>query len=134
MRAGLRSAVIGKRRMSKRKRAYWLGRGAEHVAALMLNLKGYRIIARRYRSPFGEIDLIALRCGTLCFVEVKARKKMHTAREALTSRQKQRIARSAGFWLQRHRQSEYRNMRFDVILIAPWCWPLHIPDAFPAED
>ncbi len=119
--------------MSGRRSAYLLGLGAEHLAAILLWLKGYRIIARRHRSPFGEIDLIALRSGTVCFVEVKARRQMEAAREAVTSRQKQRIARSAGYWLQQHRNANYLDMRFDVVLIAPWHWPLHITNAFSAD-
>lgn len=120
--------------MSERRRAYLLGLGAEHLAALILQIKGYRVIARRHRSPFGEIDLIALRCGTVCFIEVKARSRMCAAREALTYQQKKRIAKSARFWLQQHRDASYRDMRFDVVLIAPWRWPLHITDAFSADE
>lgn len=120
--------------MSGRKRAYLLGLGAEHLSALILTLKGYRILARRYRSPFGEIDLIALRCGKICFVEVKARATMDAAREALSARQQQRIAKSASYWLQQFGKVEYGETRFDVVFIAPWRWPLHIMNAFSADD
>jgi len=117
-----------------KRRAYLFGLGAERIAALMLWLKGYRILARRCRSPFGEIDLIALRCGTVCFVEVKARADMTTAREALSPRQRRRIVRAAGFWMQRHGRPAYKEMRFDVVCVAPWRWPLHIVNAFTAND
>lgn len=120
--------------MSGKKRAYLFGLGAERFAALWLGFKGYRVIARRYRSPFGEIDLIALRCGTVCFVEVKARGTLGAAREAVTHRQKKRIADSAAFWLQQHRDPAYLDMRFDVVLIAPWRKPVHIINAFSTDD
>ena len=50
------------------------GRRAENIAAMFLRLKGYTILDRRCRTPFGEIDIIARRGKTIVFVEVKARR------------------------------------------------------------
>jgi Uncharacterised protein family UPF0102 len=57
----------------KRVRAYRRGLFAESIAALLLRLKGHRIIARRYKTPVGEIDLVALKGKRLAFVKVKQR-------------------------------------------------------------
>ncbi len=57
-----------------RVKAYRSGHAAETIAALMLRLKGHRIVARRYKTPVGEIDLVALKGKRLAFVEVKRRK------------------------------------------------------------
>ena len=56
-----------------RRTAYLFGQKAETLAALWLRLKGYRILARRFRAPPGEIDLVARRGRVLALVEVKAR-------------------------------------------------------------
>jgi putative endonuclease len=63
----------------KRVRAYRHGLLAETIAALLLRLKGHRIIARRYKTPVGEIDLVALKGKRLAFVEVKQRKTLDEA-------------------------------------------------------
>lgn len=57
-----------------RVRAYRRGLFAETVTALLLRLKGHRILARRYKTPVGEIDLVALKGRRLAFIEVKRRK------------------------------------------------------------
>ena len=66
----------------ERQVAFKFGISAESRAAAFLIAKGYRILARRYRSPAGEIDIVARRRGTLIFVEVKAREKLDDAAEA----------------------------------------------------
>ena len=83
----------------KRRRAWRFGRRAESLAAWWLRLKGYRILAREFRVPVGEIDLIARRGTILAFVEVKARKTAEAAPDALQPRQQRRIARAAGAFL-----------------------------------
>jgi putative endonuclease len=69
---------------SKRTAAEKRGRTGETLAALYLRLKGYRILARRVRTPVGEIDLIAEKSGVIAFVEVKARTQADTALSAVT--------------------------------------------------
>ncbi len=110
--------------------AFGLGLSAESRAAAWLIAHGYRILARRWKSPLGEIDIIAARRHTLIFVEVKARAKLDDAAEAITDRQKQRIAAAAEIWLAANPMPAIRDMRFDAILVAPGKLPRHIPAAF----
>lgn len=111
--------------------AYRIGRSAETIAAWLLRLKGFRILAQRYATPVGEIDLIARRGELLVFVEVKRRAALGTATEALLPRQQQRVARAAAIFLQQGgRRASSASCRFDVVAVAPWRWPLHIEDAW----
>jgi len=112
--------------------AFRWGLSAESRAAAFLLVKGYRIVARRFKSPFGEIDIIARRSGTLVFVEVKARDGLDEAAEAVTARQKGRIVAAAEAWLSRHPDQVSNPMRFDVMLVAPGRLPRHIRGAFDA--
>src|SRR2546427_11418534 len=75
--------------------AHLVGLSAESRAAAYLIAKGYRIVARRFRSPAGEIDIVARRRGTLVFVEVKARERLDDAAEAVTERQRRRTIAGA---------------------------------------
>lgn len=84
-----------KRAQPKRQAALQFGLSAESRATACLLLKGYRILARRFKTPVGEIDIVARRRGTLVFVEVKARKSLDDAAEALTARQQARIIDAA---------------------------------------
>ena len=104
----------------KRQRAYRRGRRAERLAAWWLRLKGYRILAQDYRCPAGEIDLIARRGGLLAFIEVKQRAAQEAAAEAISARQRRRIARAAEAFLQAHPQFGDLRMRFDAVLFTGW--------------
>ena len=109
------------------------GRRAETLAAWFLRLKGYRILARRFRTPAGEIDLIARRGRTIAFVEVKRRATLAEAAEAVTARSRARIARAAGLWLARNPAAAELTLRFDAVLLAPRCWPCHLAGVFDAD-
>ncbi len=115
---------------SRKKDTYRFGLNAETIACLFLRLKGYRILARRYRSPVGEVDIIAARGHMLVFVEVKARRKRESLMETITPKQQQRINRAASLFISKHPRVASHNARFDVILISPLCWPVHITDAW----
>ncbi len=114
----------------KRKRAYRAGNRAEIVAALFLMARGYRILARRYKTPVGEIDLIAVKRARLAFVEVKGRAGIDEALGAVSRRQQQRIKRAASYWLAKQRVPHEGEIGFDVVAIAPWKLPRHQKDAF----
>ena len=117
-------------------RAEAWGRAGERRAALFLRLKGYTIVAHRLRTPVGEIDLVATRGSTVAIVEVKARANLDQALEALSprQRQRQRLARAAG-WLTASRPVfSTMAIRFDLILISPWKWPRHITDAWQPDN
>lgn len=117
---------------ARRRKAYRKGHWAEFAAAALLRLKGYRILERRFRSPAGEIDLVALRRRRLAFVEVKVRATTEAAAWSVTPAQRQRIARAAEHWLARAARFADRDIAFDVILLAPWSLPRHVQSAFEA--
>jgi putative endonuclease len=117
---------------AKRITAFRYGLSAESRAAALLIAKGFRIAARRFKTPFGEIDIVARRGDTLVFAEVKARVALDAAAEALLPRQQSRIVAAANAWLARHPADAQKNIRFDVILVAPWRLPRHIQGAFDA--
>ncbi|MEX0752123.1 MAG: YraN family protein [Xanthobacteraceae bacterium] len=113
--------------------AFRLGLSAESRAAAFLVAKGFRILARRWRSPAGEIDIVARRRHLLIFVEVKARDNLDEAAESVTPRQKRRIAAAAEVWLAAHPDDPVHDVRFDAMLVAPGRMPRHIPAAFEVE-
>lgn len=117
----------------ERQIAFKLGLSAEKRAAALLLAKGFRIVARRFRSPAGEIDIVARRGALLIFVEVKARALLDDAAWSVTDRQKRRIASAAAAWLAAHPDDANCDMRFDAVLVAPRSLPRHIPAAFEAE-
>jgi putative endonuclease len=112
--------------------AFRLGLSAESRAAMLLMAKGYRIAARRFKTPFGEIDIVARRWNALVFVEVKARDHADDAAMAVTERGRRRILGAAELWLARHPGDAQRFIRFDVILVTPGKMPRHLANAFDA--
>jgi putative endonuclease len=120
----------GRDRLAVRRAAYKRGRGAEFRAALLLRAKGYRILARGYRCPAGEIDIVARRGAVLVAVEVKARATLATAAEAINQRQRGRIERALSIFIAQKSDYSACDIRFDAILISPWRWPRHIVDAW----
>lgn len=116
-----------------RLKAYHGGHRGEALAAWLLRLKLYRIIGRRYKTPVGEIDLIASRFGTTVFVEVKARSKAASEGETLEAINRARITRAAQYWLAHHPAKAGTDLRFDVIFLAPRRWPRHVINAFDAS-
>jgi putative endonuclease len=102
------------------------GRRAEWIAALALRLRGYRIIAKRERTPLGEIDLIALRGQRIAFVEVKRRVTLEAAEAAVTATQRTRIRRAASLWLARNARYQSYEQGFDLVFLIGRRWPRHI--------
>jgi putative endonuclease len=113
--------------------AFQTGLSAESRAAAYLMAKGYRILARRFRTPHGEIDLVARRRNLIAFVEVKARATLDEAAFAVTPHQQVRIIHAAEAWLAAHPQYAEFELRFDAILIAPRRLPRHLLAAFDAS-
>jgi putative endonuclease len=125
----LRAAPIQAPR-PERQIAFRTGISAESRAAAFLIAKGFRILARRWKSPVGEIDIIARRRSLLIFVEVRARDRLDDAAWSVTDRQRLRIVAAAEAWLARYPDDRIRDMRFDAVLVAPGRIPRHIPSAF----
>lgn len=120
--------------MSEAKRtAFTRGVDAEEAAARLLAGKGFSILARRVRTPGGEIDLVARREALVVFVEVKARAGLVAAAESVLLRQRRRIAAAAEIYLAQHPELAGLDARLDVILVAPGRAPVHLPAAFEAE-
>lgn len=113
-----------------RRRARRYGLAAEHLAAVALRLKGYRILERNYRTKLGEIDIIARKGDLVAIVEVKARASVAGAADAVGYQARQRIGRAAHHWLATRRDAHRLSLRFDIIAIRPWRWPVHLKNAF----
>jgi putative endonuclease len=120
----------GHDRLAVRRAAYKRGRSAESQAALLLRAKGYRIVARGYRCPVGEIDIIARRGAVLAAVEVKARSALSAAAEAIDQRQRRRIERALSHFIAHASGFSECDIRFDAMLATPWRPPRHIVDAW----
>jgi putative endonuclease len=95
-----------------------LGDRGEREAARWLRRQGYRILVRGYRTPRGEIDLIARDGDTIVFIEVKTRRQGEPA-EAVTLEKQQRLSLAAIQFLKQHRLLDERA-RFDVVALV---WP-----------
>ncbi|WP_416796481.1 YraN family protein [Ciceribacter azotifigens] len=114
----------------RRLRAERRGRLSEYVAALFLLLKGYRIVALRFRTRAGEIDIIA-RKGTLAvFVEVKARRLERSAVDAVSFHSQKRIRAASAIWLSRQPDAAELSLRYDIVAVRPARIPRHLEDAF----
>src|SRR5437016_2926757 len=101
----------------ERQIAFKLGISAESRAAAFLIAKGFRIVARRWKSPVGEIDIVARRRRLLVFVEVKAREKIDDAAWSVTERQRARIVAAADAWLAAFPDDTITDIRFDAMLV-----------------
>jgi putative endonuclease len=117
-----------------RKRALRRGRYAEWLCLWHLRLRGWRILARGWRCPSGEIDLLAQRGGVLAVIEIKLRGEIGAAASALTPRQRRRIARAAEAFLGSRPDLAGLDLRFDVMLVAPYRLPRHWPGAWRADS
>ena len=118
--------------------AFKTGLDAEAQAVDALRAQGFEILAQRYRTPHGEIDVIACRERLIVFVEVKARRLIDDAAYAITRRQQRRIIAAATAWLQAatitHPDYAGYDLRFDAMLVAKGGTPKHLPAAFDASD
>ena len=115
--------------MRDRRAAERRGRLGESVAALWLNLQGWSIVARRVRTPVGELDLIARRGRTTLFVEVKTRATGRELDFAIDEYRLSRVASAAQMLAARFARPG-DDLRIDVILLAPWSLPRHIRNAW----
>lgn len=113
-----------------RRKAYRRGHRGEWLAALALMLKGFRIVARRYKTPLGEIDLIARRGSLVLIVEVKVRPTLAQAMEAIGRQSEHRIEGAADLWLGRQPDFGLLSVRFDMVAVLPRRWPVHVENVF----
>ena len=120
-------------RSERGRKAHRDGLISEARSAWFLRCKGYRILCRRYKTPVGEIDIIAKRGGTIVFVEVKNRGQDDLAAAAITPQSVSRMRKASEHYLSRHGTA--RAIRLDVMLMTPRrLWPTHICNAFGDEQ
>ena len=105
------------------------GRKGETLAAWFLRCKGWRIVARRVKTPRGEIDLIARRGRVVAFVEVKWRAAAADLDLAVDQHRLRRVAAAAEAIAHRFAH-DGEDRRIDVLLLAPGRWPRHIANAW----
>ena len=125
---------VGGSRVLARQRAQRRGRLAEWMCLWHLRLRGWRIVARDWRCPSGEIDILARRGKVLAVIEVKSRGELVAAASALATRQRRRIVRAAEAFLTRRSDLAGLDLRFDVMLVAPRHFPRHWRGAWRADD
>lgn len=122
----------GRNAARARRRAYRAGHGAEQAAVLYLRLTGWHILARRFLSNGGEIDIVARRGRTIAFVEVKLRATLDAAAISIDGVKRRRVARAARVFVSRHGAPDLAY-RADAIFLAPWRLPRHVPSAFDLD-
>ncbi|AKK20188.1 YraN family protein [Candidatus Liberibacter africanus] len=114
----------------KRRQALRYGFFAEVLSAIFLMIKGWKIIALRYRNRCGEIDIIARRNNFVIFVEVKARKNFQNAIFAVSNKNCKRIRAASKIWIAQQTNYQLLSYQYDIIAVAPWRLPRHLPNAF----
>ena len=124
---------MGERPAAARRRAYLFGLRAEQIAALLMRLKGYRVLARRFAVSGGEIDLVVQRGRTIAFVEVKARDDLDAAASAISEAKRRRISRAARVWLARNPWAASATLRGDAVFVAPRRLPRHLGAAYSLD-
>ncbi|MFC0410497.1 YraN family protein [Roseomonas elaeocarpi] len=125
---------MGEEPKNRGRKAESLGHRAEALAAAALEAEGWAVLARRWRSAAGEIDLVAERAGLLAFVEVKARPTLGAAAGALGARQQARLLAAAEIWLAAHPGHGAAGIRFDVVVVDAAGRLRRVADAFRLGD
>ena len=120
-------------RKNQKQKYYRQGKFSEKLSAWFLRMKGYRVLQQNYKTRLGEIDIIALKKNTLCFVEVKKRSSLDEASNAISYQQKERIIRAAQLFTQQSQTHQKCDIRFDAILIGATVFPYHIKNAWQTD-
>ena len=117
------------KRQGARREAQARGHKAETWAALFLLVKGYRVLERRFKTPVGEIDLIARKGCRIVFAEVKQRATVELCEAAVTAETRRRVRRAASWWMGRHPQYQDFEQSFDLVFVTRRRLPQHLPNA-----
>jgi putative endonuclease len=117
------------RRRMERRRRHNRGLNAESIVAAVYILTGHRILGRRFKTPVGEIDLIALKKNRVAFIEVKRRPSTEDAEDAITLTMRRRVRRAADLWLARNPRYQKHDVGFDLVFVVPWRFPIIMRDA-----
>ena len=120
--------------MERRRAAERRGQLAERFAALSLQARGWRIVARQYRTRSGEVDIIARRGNLVAMVEVKARRTIREAVDAVSYTSWRRIEAAGDDWVSRQPNGSELSIRYDIVAVPtplrPWRWPSRIEGAW----
>lgn len=119
---------------ARRRQAERRGRAAEWLCLWHLRLRGWHVLARQWRCPSGEIDILARRGGVLAVIEVKRRGDIGAAAAAVSPRQRRRIARAAEAYLNTRPDLAGLALRFDLMLVGPRLLPQHWRGAWRSGD
>lgn len=117
------------RQRVERRRRQRSGHTAETIVAAVYMATGHRILGRRFKTPVGEIDLIAIRKNRVAFIEVKKRQRTEDAEDAITLTMRRRVRRAADLWLARNPQYQEHEIGFDLVFVLPWRFPIIMRDA-----
>lgn len=115
---------------SQRRSAERKGHKGETIAVILLMLKGYRIVARRYKTRLGEVDIIARKRDLIAMVEVKARNTLGEAMDSVDHTAMRRIEAAGDIWLAKQRDFARLSVRYDLVAILPRQWPVHVKRLF----
>ncbi|MFT6559487.1 MAG: putative endonuclease [Sneathiella sp.] len=123
---------VSKNKLKRRRQlAVLKGAIAESLAVFFLRLKGYRILARRFKRPVGEIDIIACKGKTLVAAEVKSRTTVEEALHSIHTKQRRRISRAMEAFIASHPDMDRLDIRFDVLLVTSFVkFPVHLENAW----
>lgn len=113
----------------ERRQRYRTGWRGELIASLYLRCRGYRIVARRQRTPVGEIDIVAIKGRRISFVEVKARSSFAAAEASVLGEQRRRVRRAATSFIAARPCYQAFEQTFDLVFIVPGRWPRHLVNA-----
>ena len=109
------------------------GRRAETLAAWWLTFRGWRVVAKRMRTPYSEVDLLALRGRVLALVEVKRRATWEACEDALDWSTRRRLDRACE-WVEAHnRLAKKREVRVDAVYVVGWR-VRHVPEPWRYGD
>lgn len=112
---------------------YEKGISAELCAEKELITRGYKILGKRVRTEYGEIDILAQKGEDVIAVEVKQRKTLDGARECLSIKQRKRIA-NAFLFIISNRNEVFENYRIDMVCLDAVGRFDYIENAFSIED
>ncbi len=113
-----------------KKKTHQFGMLAEKVVILFLRLKGYKILAWRFKTKVGEIDIIAKKSNIIIIIEVKARKSKALVEEILQNKQIARLKRATEFFIAKNPKYDNMAIRFDFIEVNRFFIPTHNKNFF----
>lgn len=110
---------------NKKSISYYFGIIAEKFSAWYLRLCLYKILQHRFKTPFGEIDLIAKKNKQIIFIEIKARNNIKNM-DFISPRQQKRINKSAEYFILSHPKYKSYLIRFDAIYVSKYFFLKHL--------